>query len=152
MGKQRRVPLGVGPNSKVALTHIIPQGQSSSPIHRIIAGNRRSRFSPTLNQVMLEGGTGGRKGTAEVIVFPSREAFIYREVPERYQRSGIGTDLLIAGEKIARHYGATFIYGETTNPRAKSTYERAGWRFIETYEAEDREGKKTFFRYGKRLT
>ncbi|GEM_PF-3567134 len=128
-----RVQLGKGKNSGERLRHIVPRRNAGGArVHRIIVGSTRNHFKPKENFKIFAGGTGGKKGTAELVFSrDGKRAELFSEVPLQHRKGGIGTDILKAAETLAKELGAEEIFGRiTNNPAAVRTCEKAGWMFV----------------------
>lgn len=79
---------------------------------------------------MYSGGTHGSKGTLDFTMRGDNTAYVNREVPEKHQGIGIGTDLLHAAEKLAEEIGVHTVQAQSNRPRAIKSYKRAKWKIV----------------------
>ncbi|MFH1225370.1 MAG: GNAT family N-acetyltransferase [Candidatus Diapherotrites archaeon] len=146
-GRGRKRLLARLPNGRLSHMEFQLFTQTGGRLLWLLAGPLKRGFEPELNKdYMSPNVLGGKYGTAEMffdkelpfgknniidIRAPKvKVAYMNREVPEKYRKKGVGTDMLKLGEKIAHRYGAKEIRAQTStdNKNAIRSYEVANWR------------------------
>jgi len=136
--KKPNLTMNKGPNSGVKLSVSRPRG-ATMEAYRVIAGQKTYKRAAG-EKIVSRLGAYGKKGTMDFVVNEG-EAEVFRSVPEHEQHTGIGTDLLLAAENMARKMGIPKVVAGTSNPQAIKTYKRAGWKYVSSY---TNNGKKMF--------